>query len=159
MTTIKNFFGEVCKTIFPIHEEVYFGNKRSSICVCTLSSIKLLKKIANSDLMNNIAVVGRLLSENKGIDELVQNVNSISNLKTIIICGKEVSGHKAGQALIALYKNGIDENGRIVNSTSPEPILSVSKNEVQKFRRIKIINKIGNTNLDEIRKLLQSISN
>jgi len=158
MNIIGNIFGEVCKTLFPISEELYLGNSKSSISICTLSSIHLLKDIVNSELMNNIALVGRLLSENKGIDLIIRYVNSNPILKTIILCGHEVLGHKPGYSLLALYKNGIDSTGRIINSSSPDPVLNVSTNEVQKFRsKIRIINKIGVTDLEEITNLVQSI--
>jgi len=48
---IENIAGEICKSIFPIKEEVFFGNPNSSMAVCTLSSMKLLKDIANSILV------------------------------------------------------------------------------------------------------------
>jgi tetrahydromethanopterin S-methyltransferase subunit A len=154
---IGNIFGEVCKKLFPIPEELYFGNPNSSIAICTLSDIGLLKKISNSDLMKNITLVGRLLSENKGIDSIIRHVNSNDNVKTIIICGKDVIGHQSGDALLALHKNGIDHNGRIINSSSPDPFLSVSPMEVIKFqKKIKIINKIGLSNFKEISKLVKS---
>ena len=38
------------------------------------------------------------------------------NVKTIILCGKEVWGHKTGHSLLALHKNGIDQNNRIIKS-------------------------------------------
>jgi len=34
-------------------------------------------------------------SENKGIDSIIEYVNKNQKIKTIIVCGKEVSGHKA----------------------------------------------------------------
>lgn len=160
MNTLGNLIGEICKTLIPISEEVYFGNKESSISICTLSSMNLLKRIANSNLMNSIAVTGRLLSENKGIDSLIQNVISNNNIKTIVLCGNEVSGHKSGHSLLALHKNGINNDGRIIESNSPEPILNASKNDVDKFRnQIKIINLIGTTNFSEIDKLINSLQN
>jgi tetrahydromethanopterin S-methyltransferase subunit A len=158
MNILGNIFGEVCKTLFPISEEVYLGNSKSSISICTLSSIHLLKDIANSELMNNIALVGRLLSENKGIDLIIRYVNSNPMVKTIILCGQEVLGHKPGYSLLALYKNGIDSTSRIINSSSPDPVLNVSPNEVKKFRsKVRIINKIGIIDLKEITNLVQSI--
>ncbi len=154
---IGNIFGEVCKIIFPIPEELYFGNPNSSIAICTLSDIHLLKKISNSNLMKNIALVGRLLSENKGIDSIIRYVNSNHNLKTIIVCGEDVFGHQSGDSLLALHKNGIDLNGKIINSSSPDPVLTVSQMEVIKFQnQVKIINKIGTSNLKEISKLVKS---
>jgi len=160
MNVLGNIFGEVCKTLFPIPEQVYFGNLKSIITICVLSSIPLLKEIENSELMNNVSLVGRLFSENKGIDSIIRHVNSNSNVKIIIICGKEGWGHKPGSSLIALYKNGIDCDGRIINSPSPDPFLNVSKTEVKKFqRRVRIINKIGITNFEEISLLVRSIKN
>ncbi len=160
MNILGNIFGQVCKTLFSIPEEVYFGNLKSSIAICVLSSIPLLKEIANSELMNNISLVGRLFSENKGIDSIIRHVNSNSNVKIIIICGKEGQGHKPGSSLIALYKNGVDGDGRIINSYSPDPFLTVSKTEVKKFQsRVRIINKIGIANFEEIYSLVSSIQN
>ncbi len=160
MNLLGNIFGEVCKTLFPIPEEIYFGNSKSSVSICVLSSISLLKEIANSELMNNISLVGRLFSENKGIDSIIRYVNSNPNVQTIIICGKEVWGHKSGYSLLALYKNGIDNNGKIINSTSPDPYLTVTQKEVKKFQsKVTIINKIGITNFEKISKLVHTIQN
>ena len=160
MNLIGNIFGEVCRTLFPIPEEIYFGNSKSSVSICVLSSIPLLKEIANSELMNNISLVGRLFSENKGIDSIIRYVNSNPNVQTIIICGKEVWGHKSGYSLLALYKNGIDNNGKIINSTSPDPYLTVTQKEVKKFQsKVTIINKIGITNFEKICKLVHTIQN
>ena len=125
MNILGNIFGEVCKTLFPIPDEVYIGNPKSLIAICVLSSIHLLKEIANSELMNNISLVGRLFSENEGIDSIIRHVNSNSNVKIIIICGKEGWGHKAGSSFIALYNNGVDGDGRIINSPSHDPFLTV----------------------------------
>ncbi len=158
MNILGNIFGEICKTLFPIPEEVYFGNLKSQIAICVLSSIPLLNEIVNSELMNNISLVGRLFSENKGIDSIIRYVNSNSNVKIIIICGKEGQGHKPGSSLIALYKNGADDDRRIINSHSPDPFLTVSKTEVKKFQsRVRLINKIGITNFEEISSLVHSI--
>ena len=158
MNTIGYVFGEICKVLLPIPEEVYFGNQNSSVAVCTLSSIDLLKEISNSDLLENVALVGRLLSENKGIDSIVRFVNSNKKIKCIVICGKEVLGHRAGHSLLALYRNGIDSNGRIINSQSPDPILEVSRSEVEQFQnQITIVDRIGETNPSEIMQIVDSI--
>lgn len=143
--------GNICSIVLPIPEEKFFGNSKSNVAICTLSSVELLQKILKSNIMEKIAIVGRLLSENKGIDELLLYVNKNPNLSTIVICGKEVIGHKSGHALMCLYKYGIDENMRIINCLSPDPVLSVSKEKVERFRnQIKIINIIGETNIQNI---------
>lgn len=160
MNILGNIFGEVCKTIFPISEEIYFGNSKSPISICVLSSISLLKEISNSKLMKNISLVGRLFSENKGIDSIIRYINSKPKVQTIIICGKDGIGHKPGYSLLALFKNGIDNNRRIIGSTSPDPYLTVTQKEVEKFQRnVRIINKIGITNSEKIFKLVETIEN
>lgn len=148
--------GEVCKKIFPILEEKFVGNHTSKIAICTLSSIDLLKEISQSNMMEKIAIVGRLLSENKGIDELVRFVNYNPRLDTIIVCGKEVTGHRTGHALFCLHKYGTDQNNRIINSTSPDPVLTVSKKEIIQFQnQVKLIDKIGETHLTNSTSLIQ----
>jgi len=146
VNVLGNTIGELCKIILPIPEESYQGNPNSSIAVCTLSSIDLLKKFVNSEILNHISIVGRLLSENKGIDSIIEYVNKNQKITTIIVCGKEVWGHKAGHSLFQLHKNGIDKNKRIINSTSPDPLLTISKSHVQYFQNnvtlVNLINEI-----------------
>lgn len=155
MNSLGNMIGEVCKVILPISEESYQGNPESTIAVCTLSSLDLLKKISNSDLLLRISIVGRLLSENKGIDAIIHHVNQNKKIKTIIVCGKEVWGHKAGHSLIELYKNGIDNDKKIIGSNSPDPYLTVSSLQVNYFRKeINLINLINETDFEKIKKII-----
>jgi len=159
MNLIENLAGEICKIILPINEEVFFGNPRSSLAVCTLSSINLLKEIANSDLLSKIALVGRLFSENKGIDSLVRYVISNKNLETILLCGKDTPGHRPGHSLLNLYKNGIDNERKIIGSCSPDPILTITKTEILKFQnQIKLVDKIGETSMSKIKILINSVA-
>lgn len=158
MNIIENIVGEICKIILPINEEIFFGNSKSQIAVCTLSSMKLLKEISNSSLMSQIALVGRLLSENKGIDSLVKDVISKKSIKTILICGKDTMGHRSGHSLVKLYENGVDSNGRIIGSSSPDPVLTITKSEIQIFQKqITIINKIDETDISEIKYSINSL--
>jgi len=159
LKTLENVIGELCKIILPINDEIFFGNQKSSIAICTLSSISLLKEISGSELMKKIVLAGRLLSENKGIDSLVRYAITNDRIKTIILCGKDVIGHKSGLSLLALYENGIDNNGRIVGSHSPDPVLTVTKDEVATFRnKVKILDMMGETNLEKISQAVDSIS-
>jgi len=151
VNTIGETIGELCKIILPIPEESYRGNSNSSIAVCTLSSIDLLKKFANSKILNHVSIVGRLLSENKGIDSIIEHVNKNQKITTIIVCGKEVWGHKAGHSLFQLHKNGVDKNYRIINSTSPDPFLRVSKFQIKYFQNnITLVNLINETDFETI---------
>ena len=152
MNSIGNAIGEICKVILPISEEFYLGNPNSSIAVCTLSSLDLLKKTAKSEIMTHVSIVGRLLSENKGIDAIIRYLNQNQKINTLILCGRDVWGHKAGHSLVKLHQNGIDNNGRIINSTSPDPFLTVTKSQVSYFKKkISLVNMINEKNFIKIK--------
>ena len=107
--------------------------------------------------MKHIAVAGRLLSENKGIDSMLNYLDDHRKITTVIVCGKDVWGHKAGHSLFELHKNGLDKNKRISNSNSPDPYLTSSKNQIEHFQNhINLINLIGK---DDFKFLLSTIRN
>ena len=152
MNLIEEIGGEICKILFPIEDKIYFGNSTSDVAICTLSSMKLLDEIANSSLMSKVNIAGRLLSENKGIEILVRYVISNGKIRVIILCGKDTIGHKPGHSLLCLHQNGIDQDGRIVGSQSPDPILSLTNDEVTRFQdQTRIINWIGETNISNLK--------
>lgn len=151
MRLIDEIAGELCKVLLPIEDKVYFGNPDSNMALCTLSSMNQLREVVNSQLMVRFNVAGRLLSENKGVDILVRHVLSNKKIDTIILCGKEVIGHKAGHSLICLYKNGIDKDKRIIGSQSPNPFVSLTEKEISMFQaQVTIIDKMGETNISQI---------
>ena len=158
MNLIENLAGEICKIILPINEEVFFGNPKSSLAICTLSSMNLLKEIANSNLLSKIALVGRLFSENKGIDSLVRYVISNKNLETVLLCGKDTPGHRPGHSLLNLYKNGVDNQGRIIGSSSPDPILTLTNSEILEFQnQVKLIDEIDETSISKIKLSINAV--
>ena len=146
-----NAIGKVCENIVPINQEYYFG-KGSVIAICTFSSMDLLREISKaSRIMNKILIAGRLLSENRGIDEMIKFRLKNPSLHHIIVCGIDVKGHRSGQALLSLHKNGVNGNGRITGAVAPYPVLTCSLNEVESFRRQTIVyDLIGTKDLDMI---------
>ncbi len=155
---MENFIGEICKYLLPIKHEHFVG-KGSRIAICTLSSIRLLTEISNdTKLMNNLAIVGRLLSENKGIDDIINYCIVHKELEHLVICGKDSRGHRAGDSLIALSKNGLTKEGIIIESKSPRPQLRSSYQEVEIFReRVTVHNLIEEMDLNHIRSCVYEI--
>ncbi len=151
---IEDGAGKLCKVLLPIKHQYYLGSGRRS-AICTLSSFDLLETISQSYLMGRVQIVGRLLSENKGIDAIIDYTISHPELRRIILCGKEVRGHKAGQALLALAHNGIDGDGTIIGADGPYPVVTRSAQEVALFRhQVQIIDLIGVTDIDKIANVL-----
>ncbi|MHB8545386.1 MAG: tetrahydromethanopterin S-methyltransferase subunit A [Nitrosotalea sp.] len=158
MNLIEDIAGELCRLLLPIEEEIFFGDPKSNITICTLSSMSLLKDISKSSIIKEVAIAGRLLSENKGIDSLVRSVISNEKIDTIILCGKDTLGHKPGDSLLCLYKNGINVDQKIIDSSSPHPILTVTKKQVSKFQgQVKIINKVGETGISQLKTVIETL--
>jgi tetrahydromethanopterin S-methyltransferase subunit A len=155
---INNILGICCYHLLPIKQEYHIG-KGKLIGICTLSSLDLLKEIKNNqEIMDNISIVGRLLSENKGIDQIIKYTTNNKSLKYLLLCGEEVKGHLSGQTLIALKNNGIDQNKRVINAVAPYPFLACSNDEIEYFRHhINIINKIGLKDIYKIKDIVFNI--
>jgi tetrahydromethanopterin S-methyltransferase subunit A len=146
--------GKLCKVLLPLRQEYYLGSGKST-AICTLSSFDLLGMISGSSLMDKVLIAGRLLSENKGIDAIIGFTVNHPELNRIILCGKEVKGHRAGQALLALARNGVDTSGRIIGATGPNPIITRCDKDVEIFRRqVQIIDLIWTVDIDMIAQVL-----
>lgn len=152
MNALGEAIGELCKVILPIPEERFHGNPASPVAVCTLSSMDLLRRFRDPGILNQVCVAGRLFSENKGIDSILDYIFENRNVRTIVVCGREVWGHRAGHSLFQLHKNGTDSRGRIINSQSPDPVVASPKIKIRHFRQgIHLENMIGKTDFDLIR--------
>jgi len=149
--------GICCYYLIPIKKQYFLGNG-SHIAICTLSSLKLLEKIGKDrEIMNKISIVGRLLSENRGIDQIIKFTEENKKIHTILMCGKDVRGHFSGQALISLKKNGINRQKRIIGAKGPYPILSCTEEQIENFRnKIELIDKIGSTDFRKLKSIVVS---
>ena len=89
----ENAVGKLCEALIPVRANYCMGRKGRSIAICTLASMKLLDDICRSpDMMDRILIVGRLLSENRGIDAIIRFTLLHDELHHIILCGKESIG-------------------------------------------------------------------
>jgi tetrahydromethanopterin S-methyltransferase subunit A len=156
--TLEKICGICCYYLIPIRQNYLLGNGEQ-IAICTLSSLDLLYKIGkDEELINKIVIVGRLLSENKGIDLIIKFINKKEKLRHLVICGKDVNGHLSGQALLSLKKEGVDKQNRIIGAKGRYPILSSSPEEIDNFRKkIDLVNQIGLTDLKKIKSIVFNI--
>lgn len=148
---IEELAGKICKVLLPV-KPAYFVGRGKSVAICTLSSMDLLTEISlSTEIMDRVAIAGRLLSENKGIDAMVNFTLEHQALEKIILCGREVKGHLAGQALVSLSKNGCDSAGRIIGAAGPNPVLHCTASAIETFRnQVTVLDLVGTTELQKI---------
>lgn len=121
--------------------DVVFGSAASPVAVCTLGSRALLPSLAGRP---EIAVAGRVFTENVGVERMIQNLAAFSSVRFLIVCGRE-SSHRVGQTILALHRNGLDESGRVIGSDAPEPVMpNLAAELLQAFQtRIQVVDMIG----------------
>jgi len=92
-----------------------------------------------------VAIYGPLKTENIGIEKIVANVISNPNIRYIILCGDDIRGHRSGSSLVALNKNGIDKNNRIIDAPGAIPYIeNLKEKAIKRFQKqIEIVNLIG----------------
>jgi tetrahydromethanopterin S-methyltransferase subunit A len=157
MLTLKRLedaAGKLCEALLPIKHKYHLGAGKG-VAICTLSSIDLLETVSTSFLMNKVLIAGRLLSENKGIDAIIAFAMKHPELNRLLICGNEVKGHRAGQALLALSINGVDSFGRIIGAVGPNPLVTSPRLDIEIFRhQVQIVDLIGVVDITKIAKML-----
>lgn len=125
------------------------GNPESRIAVVTLAS-----QINSSP---EAALWGSSKTENLGVEKIIVNIISNSNIRYVLVCGTESRGHLAGHSLLAIHANGIDEKGRIVGSEGAIPFIeNISQAAVKRFQQQVIpLDRIGLVDRKEILKLVK----
>ena len=102
-----------------------------------------LNELAMSAADSGAALSGMLQTENIGLEKMICNIAANPNIRYIVLCGRESSGHLPGEALLALKRNGVDDAKRIIGSKALTPHLSNIPTElIDRFNQqiISIIN-------------------
>ncbi len=107
------------------------------------------------DPPESVAIYGRLKTENIGIEKIIANTISNPSLRFLIICGEDIRGHRSGSSLIALHRNGIDHNNRIIDAPGAIPYIENLKEEaIRRFQaQLSVVDLIGekdNARIDSI---------
>jgi tetrahydromethanopterin S-methyltransferase subunit A len=94
---------------------------------------------------DDVAIYGPLKTENIGIEKIVANTISNPHIRFLVVCGEEIRGHRSGTSLIALHRNGIDQNHKIIEAPGAIPYIENLKDEaIVRFRaQLEVINLIG----------------
>jgi len=115
--------------------------------VCTLMDDGLAAAVGEV-YEPGLSIVGTLQTENLGIERLIQNVLANPHLRFLILCGadsEQVVGHRPGQSLLALWRHGVNEQGRIIEAQGRRPLLkNISPEMIAHFRRtVEVLDLIG----------------
>ncbi len=100
----------------------------------------------------NVAIYGRLKTENIGIEKIIANTISNPSLRFLVICGDDIRGHLSGSSLIALHKNGIDKNHRIIDAPGAIPYIeNLQEKAIRRFQaQLSVIDLIGEKDTKKI---------
>jgi len=110
----------------PVRGDYVVGDPEARVAVVTLAS-RLRAEGA--------AISGPCKTENLGVEKIVANTISNCNIRFLIICGAESKGHLPGDTLLALHRNGIDGQGRIIGSKGAIPFIqNLPPEAVRRFR-------------------------
>ncbi|MFO7791359.1 MAG: tetrahydromethanopterin S-methyltransferase subunit A [Candidatus Saliniplasma sp.] len=136
--------------LYPWKGNYHIGNEDSPVAVVTLDD-----KFEFPD--EKVAIWGPMKTENLGIEKVITNTLSNPKIRSLIICGAEVRGHRSGHTFIKLSENGIDEEGRIIDAPGAVPYIeNISKEAVNRFReQVEVIDMIGVTSNEEILKAVE----
>ena len=120
----------------PVRGDYVIGCPESGVAVVTLGS-----QLA----VEGAALFGPCKTENLGVEKIVTNVISNCNIRFLLLCGAESKGHLPGNTILALHKNGIDGQGRIVGSKGAIPFIqNIPPEAVSRFQeQVQVIDRIG----------------
>jgi len=138
---------EVKEQIWPPIPGEYFAfcdGPSCPVAVSTLTSIEISETLAKMR-PKGLCIVGKTETENIGIDKVIKNIITNPTIHFLIVAGKDPDGHHSGKTLLALAKNGVNGDMKVIGSPGKRPILkNVSLSEVESFRRqVQVIDMIG----------------
>ena len=93
-----------------------------------------LEVLVRTGVEAGAALSGTVQTENIGFEKIICNITANPNIRYLLLGGPESEGHRTGEALKALFQNGIDDKKRIIGTTSPHPILyNISTEMIERF--------------------------
>ncbi|NIS79809.1 MAG: tetrahydromethanopterin S-methyltransferase subunit A [Anaerolineales bacterium] len=128
---------------YPPEEGRYIrGNDYSPVAVaivlnCDADKIPPdLERLVRAGVESGAALAGTVQTENIGFEKIICNITANPNIRYLILGGPESDGHQTGQALKALFQNGVDEKKRILGTEAPHPFLyNLPLSFIDRFRK------------------------
>lgn len=140
------------KPKWPLVEGRYQLGEDSPVAVCTMASVDMPEKIPKE----GVAIAGKCVTENLGLEKIVENMTNNPRLRFLILCGKISKGHFVGQAIQCLVKDGVDDTGRIIGAKGAMPVLkNVSREKIEQFR--KQVEPVDLRGVEDLAKISQTV--
>jgi len=116
-----------------------------------------IEKLVRTGVEAGAALSGTLQTANIGIEKVICNIVANPNIRYLILGGPESEGHKTGDAIRALLKNGVDEKKRIIDTAGLTAVLhNVPAEFITRFREQLTLVDCQFQNEDAIRKAVWS---
>lgn len=94
-----------------------------------------IEKLVRRGVEAGAALSGTLQTANIGIEKIICNVVANPNIRYLILGGPESEGHKTGDAIKALFHNGVDDKKRIIGTSGLSAYLyNVPMEFIERFR-------------------------
>ncbi|HEX3000888.1 MAG TPA: tetrahydromethanopterin S-methyltransferase subunit A, partial [Methanoregula sp.] len=76
-----------------------------------------IERLVRAGAEAGAALSGTLQTANIGIEKIICNVVANPNIRYLILGGPESEGHRTGDAIKALFRNGVDDKKRIIGTS------------------------------------------
>jgi len=129
----------------------FVNNPDEPVAVTTLGSLKFAEEISKVP-HDRMCVVGKVETENIGIEKVIKNIISNPSIRFLLMVGKESPMHLPGATFKALFENGINEKGKIIGSPGMRPVLpNTTVEEVDRFTdQLELVDMIDCMDVDKI---------
>ncbi|MCL5807727.1 MAG: tetrahydromethanopterin S-methyltransferase subunit A [Deltaproteobacteria bacterium] len=115
---------------YPTEEGRYLrGNDFSPVAVAIILNQdgdkipRDIQALVQAGLESGAALSGTIQTPNVGFEKMICNLVANPNIRYLILGGPESAGHLTGEALKALFRNGVDAKKRIVGTEAAHAAL------------------------------------
>ncbi len=137
----------------------FIHDPRAPVAVTTLGSISFANDINEAE-PENLCIVGKVETENIGIEKIIKNIIANPAIRFLLMVGKEPPKHLTGATLSALFANGVDDIGRIVGSPGMRPVLpNTNREELARFLdQVELVDMIGCMDIEEVKARINDLA-
>jgi tetrahydromethanopterin S-methyltransferase subunit A len=151
----RRLFRPAGRTRWPLAPGDYrVGDRAGAVAVCTLSSRDLIAPLA---ALPGVAIAGRLVTVNLGIERMITNIASNPAIRVLVLCGADSPVFHTAQGVRSLLDNGVAPDRRIIAARGHLPVLgNLPVERIERFRRQVVL--VDATGVTEIAAIAQAVA-